>query len=303
MIRAHSPSGNAPTPVPNAGSASERQPSSSATSRARARRSAHEVGVRPQVLSHDRAVDDPACAEPSGSRRRRRVPSGIPPIAMRFRARSRSPPARLSASRDAGSHPRRSLAAVRNRVRLDSGDVSFADSSAARGSGRRARRHELDGELAGRVLAVEDRVDLDDVHRVDASRTRRRSPSRGAPRGTRARRAPAFPPRARTSGSTTSMSSETWRNAAPAACASASRRHGSTPDPVDLAHREDLRVELRQELPLAVVERANADERELARVDRRQRPAVARERVARPSRARRRAPSRGRCRSATSPAC
>jgi len=56
---------------------------------------------------------------------------------------------------------------------------------------------------------------------------------------------------------------------------------GLDPDPVDLAHREDLRVELAQELPLSVVERADADQRELSRLDRRQRPAVALERIAR----------------------
>ncbi len=36
-------------------------------------------------------------------------------------------------------------------------------------------------------------------------------------------------------------------------------------EPVDVAHREDARVELRQELPLAVVERADADQRHAAR--------------------------------------
>jgi hypothetical protein len=50
-------------------------------------------------------------------------------------------------------------------------------------------------------------------------------------------------------------------------------------DPVDLAHREDLRVELAEQLPLAVVERADADERELPRLHRRQLPAVAPERL------------------------
>ena len=43
---------------------------------------------------------------------------------------------------------------------------------------------------------------------------------------------------------------------------------GLDPDPIDLAHREDLRVERAQELPLPVVERADADERELPRLDR-----------------------------------
>ena len=47
---------------------------------------------------------------------------------------------------------------------------------------------------------------------------------------------------------------------------------------VDLAHREDLRIESLQELALTLVERANADEGESARLDSRKRPALMLER-------------------------
>jgi len=49
------------------------------------------------------------------------------------------------------------------------------------------------------------------------------------------------------------------------------------PDPVDLAHREDLRLQRPQELTLALVERADPHEREPPRLDRRKRPAGTRE--------------------------
>src|SRR5579864_6259024 len=51
-------------------------------------------------------------------------------------------------------------------------------------------------------------------------------------------------------------------------------------DAVDVGHREDLRVDLLQQLPLALIERTYAEERQSARLDRRERPAFARERVA-----------------------
>ena len=61
-------------------------------------------------------------------------------------------------------------------------------------------RDELDGQLARLVLAVEDRIHLDDVERARSAPTRRRARARGAPRGTRGRRARACRRRARTSG-------------------------------------------------------------------------------------------------------
>jgi hypothetical protein len=51
-------------------------------------------------------------------------------------------------------------------------------------------------------------------------------------------------------------------------------------DPVHLTHREHLGVERLYELPFSVVERADADERELARNEDRHRPAVAAEAIA-----------------------
>ena len=76
------------------------------------------------------------------------------------------------------------------------------------------------------------------------------------------------------------MSRLTWRNAAPRAWSERLAHARLDPDPVDLAHREDLRVELLQQLALALVERAHADERELPGLDRRQLPVVVGERVA-----------------------
>ena len=49
-------------------------------------------------------------------------------------------------------------------------------------------RDQLDRELRGLVLAVEDRVHLDHLERARSAPTRRRAPSPGAPRGRRARR-------------------------------------------------------------------------------------------------------------------
>ena len=86
----------------------------------------------------------------------------------------------------------------------------------------------------------------------------------------------------------------------PAKWASDSRMHALEPEPVDLAHREHLRLELADQLPLAGVEGADADERDAARLDRRERPGVAREARRRRARAPRRAASRGRCRWASS---
>ena len=49
---------------------------------------------------------------------------------------------------------------------------------------------------------------------------------------------------------------------------------------VDLAHREDLRLEPLQQVALSLVERPDAEERELPRLDRRQRPVVVVEHIA-----------------------
>ena len=93
MIRAHSPSGNPPTPVPKAGSASDRAPSSSARREAALGRAPHEARVRAQVLAHHRAVDHPARGEPPGAGRDRGADRDRP-LAPSPRARSpRRPPA------------------------------------------------------------------------------------------------------------------------------------------------------------------------------------------------------------------
>ena len=90
-------------------------------------------------------------------------------------------------------------------------------------------RDQLDGQLGGLVLAVEDRVDLDHLERADAVPTRRSAPSPGAPRGRRGRRARACRRRARPRGRRTSMSRLTWTKPSPATCSSASRIAVSTP--------------------------------------------------------------------------
>ena len=74
-------------------------------------------------------------------------------------------------------------------------------------------------------------------------------------------------------------------------------------DSVDLAHREHLRVEPAEQLALAGVERADADERDATGLHRRQRPARRARTTDRRDRARRRAPFRAHSRSATTPAC
>ena len=74
-------------------------------------------------------------------------------------------------------------------------------------------------------------------------------------------------------------------------------------DAVDLAHRVDAHARLAQEPALALVERADADQRDASGVDRWQRPRVALEPGAARGRAPRRAASRGRSRSGSSRAC
>ena len=89
MSCAHSSSGKPPTPVPNAGSASDSAPSSSATSRVRRVAPCDRLRARLQVLAHHGGVDHPAGAQPS---RRRSRP--------RLRARSApSPPPRARSPR------------------------------------------------------------------------------------------------------------------------------------------------------------------------------------------------------------
>ena len=103
----------------------------------------------------------------------------------------------------------------------------------------------------------------------------RRSPSQGAPRGTRAPahgRADA----GRVVGIDHVDIERDVEEGAPDACASASRMHGSIP-----IRSTSLIVKTfassSQQLPLSLVERTDADERDLVQLDRRQRPPFARE--------------------------
>ena len=62
-------------------------------------------------------------------------------------------------------------------------------------------------------------------------------------------------------------------------------------DAVDLAHREDPHARLAEQLPLAVVELSEPEQRDAPRIDRGERPGVARERLAgEPERSRERHP-------------
>ena len=157
--------------------------------------------------------------------------------------------------------------------------------------------------FAGRVLAVEHRVHLDDVERARSARTRRRSPSRDAPRGTRARRAPACRRRARARDRRRPCRGSRGRNSAAAACASASRMHGSMPTRSISLIVNTFASSRPSSSRSPCVERAHADERDASRLDRRQRPVVVVRTRRRRARAPPRAPFRARCRSATSPAC
>src|SRR5437879_9219235 len=166
MIRAQSPSEKPPTPVPKAGNASERQPSSSATSRhERVVRRTRSASVRRSCpitapwITH-RARSRPAVVATA-------LPSGIPPIAIASRSIS-SPPARLRAPATPAPIQSRSFAAFATAsASTDAMSPSLTSSSMSEDAGAERRGDELDRELPGRVLAVEDRVDLDNVHRVD----------------------------------------------------------------------------------------------------------------------------------------
>ena len=91
------------------------------------------------------------------------------------------------------------------------------------------RADQLDGEVARHVLAVEDRVHLDDLERADGIRPRPAAPWRGAPRGRRCRPRTGVPTPGAQNGSITSMSSETWTCAEPRTCSSAPRMTASMP--------------------------------------------------------------------------
>ena len=167
----------------------------------------------------------------------------------------------------------------------------------ARGCGRRGRSRPARPRGRGRVLPVEDRVHLDDLERVEEARL-------GHELHRQVRLAVGEPPRTgvptpgATSGSMTSMSSETWTKAAPRARSNASRR-----PPRSRAGRSRSSCRRRprgsRTSALALVERADADERDPP--GRARAAATPRSRISPRARAPRRAASRARCRSASSP--
>ena len=140
---------------------------------------------------------------------------------------------------------------------------------------------------------------------VEQAASRRRSPSPCAPRGSRARPSPACRRRARSSGSQTSMSNETWMPAVPLP-ASVHRLLDDRRDalPIDVLHREDVHAASRA---TATFSRSSRLRMPTSTVCCRQhfRRRSCRSSRARPARARAapRAACRARCRSATSPAC
>ena len=135
-------------------------------------RSAHELRVRAQVLAHHRPVDDVASMEPAGG-----GSNGGPELDRPLRHRfvldlvAADP---LQRARDARPHPEVVVRGVGDRVGLHLGDIALADFELHGSEDARAERgsDELDGELAGCVLTVEDRVDLDHVQRVEQARLR-----------------------------------------------------------------------------------------------------------------------------------
>ena len=162
-------------------------------------------------------------------------------------------------------------------------------------------RDELHRERGGRVLAVEDRVDLDDLE-ARACRTRRRAPSPGAPRGTSARRSPASRRRAPRSGRGRPCPATRARTRRPARFERA-RHDARDPAPVDARSSCSPR---RPSSPIRSRSPGSSSRTPITAT----RPASARA-AARPSyrsrarrgRARRPTACRARCRSVSSPAC
>ena len=141
----------------------------------------------------------------------------------------------------------------------------------ARGSCARGRSDELDRESSRLVLAVEDRVHLDDVERGGSPDSATSSIARCASRYESPPRTGVPTPGA-TSGSTTSRSRLTWTKPGPGDVRERIAHGPLDAEPVDVAHREHLDAQLAHPLALALVERAHADERHAVRLDRRERP-------------------------------
>ena len=184
--RARRPAGGAPQPR-----AGRRLP--------RARAEVERVVRRAQ-----RGDERRARARPPACRRRRCARRPTP-------ARGSSAAARATSTRTTTRRASRSTAcrtSCRGRVYYEPSGIG-ASTSTGRHAAARVRledaraeraRGELDGELRGLVLAVEDRVHLDELERVEQAGLGDAARARGAPRGRRGRRAPACRHRARTSG-------------------------------------------------------------------------------------------------------
>ena len=241
-----------------------------------------------------------------GAARGRRARARPPPPAGLRSARPPTPAPRSSGGARATVYPHEDPAGFEVDCLPDElkGRVYYTPSgngeeSGARGSGRqsaarparpRARRSRSPRRGSG------------SPRRARASRagpTRRRARARGGPRGRRARRAPGVP----TPGREHRVDGvEIEAHVQERDALRASERlahHALDPVAVDVAHREDVDAELGDQRPLALVERAGADDR--GPLDRRRRPRVGRERLAAARRAPRRAASRGRSRSARCP--
>ena len=169
---------------------------------------------------------------------------------------------------------------------------------------RRAERarNELDGGHRRRVLAIEDRVHLDDLER---SREPRLGDELEREVGLAVGEA-ATHGRAHTGRDIRIENVHVERDmdeAGPRDPVERLAHCAFDPDPVDLAHREHAHAGVAQQPPLAVVEETCPDERDSLGIHRRERPDVALESLARRDRVPPRAPSRGRSRSGSSPAC
>ena len=164
-------------------------------------------------------------------------------------------------------------------------------------------RDELDGGRGGRVLAIEDRVHLDDLERAGEPRLgdeleREVRLAIGQARRARACRRPGA-----ISGSSASMSSETWTKPPPETRSSASGHGPLDSDAVDLAHREDADAGLPEQAAVlrrrGIALRAARPAAHRPRAAARRRSRIPRPRVRAPPRA----ASRARSRSGSSRAC
>ena len=163
-------------------------------------------------------------------------------------------------------------------------------------------RGQLDRDCGTAILAIEDRVHLDELERADNPDSARCSHARCASRYV----SPPFtgvPTPGAISGSSASRSSETWTKPAPDDSVDRLPHRPLDPDPVDLGHRDRANTLLPDQRALRGVERAHAHEHDALGVDGRELEAGSARRRPPRHRAPQRAASRVRSRSGCWQAC